>query len=315
MKSIYVSRTKYGVDCLETMLSEGHKPELVFALKDDYKKVILDFGDFDEVCGRENIRLEKLDDIRFHKQIFSKNYIPNFLRDNNRLMKGYNPRIAWLMGFGEILKGDTLEIPSEGWVGIHPTLLPKYRGASPIQQSILNGDKFSGVTAMMMDVGLDSGDILALKYLELKPTTSVSELFDQLSLLAADLTIEVLNRFDKITPKKQNLSLVSHCGKINKTDGLVQFDNANLFYKKYKAYKNWPDIYLESGIKIKECEIFETNNINNSSEILKIDTEYIVVGCNLGSIKITQVQPSSKKEMNVIDYIRGKRLNIGDNFS
>jgi len=242
-------------------------------------------------------------------------YQPNSLKEKATIdtIIELKPDIIIVAAYGQILPKAILDIAP--CINLHASLLPKYRGASPIQQSILNGDKFSGVTAMMMDVGLDSGDILGLKYLEVKTTTVVSELFDQLSSLAADLTVETLNRFHNIIPKKQNLSLVSHCGKIKKTYGLVDFDCSNIFYKKFKAYKNWPDIYLESGIKIKECEVFNTDSVNISGIILEINIDSIIVGCTKGAIKITEVQPSSKKQMKVIDYIRGKRLNIGDYFS
>ncbi len=242
-------------------------------------------------------------------------YQPNSLKEKATIktIVDLNPDIIIVAAFGQILPKEILDIAP--CINLHASLLPKYRGASPIQQSILNGDKFSGITAMKMDIGLDSGDILGLKYLEIKPDMVVSELFDSLSKLAADLTIETLKKLNTIKPKKQNLTLVSHCGKISKSDGLSDFEDAIIFYNKYKAYKSWPDVYLKSGIKIKECELFETKSLNNSGEIIKIENDFIVVGCSLGSIKILQVQPSSKKQMNAIDYIRGKRLDIGDNFS
>jgi methionyl-tRNA formyltransferase len=106
--------------------------------------------------------------------------------------------------------------------------------------------------------------------------------------------------------------LVSHCKKIKKSDGLVEFNCANNFYDKYRAYKSWPDIYLDSGLKIKECSIHEVSSRQLSNTILEINKTNIVVACTKGSISITLVQPSSKKAMCVVDYIRGKRLEVGD---
>ena len=111
------------------------------------------------------------------------------------------------------------------------------------------------------------------------------------------------------------MSLVSHCGKVKKSYGLIEFNDAKSFYNKYRAYKTWPDIYLESELKIKECSLFDNNSSNISGIILEIRHQSIVVGCVKGSIEIIQVQPSSKKAMSVVDYIRGKRLEVGDNFS
>jgi methionyl-tRNA formyltransferase len=194
-------------------------------------------------------------------------------------------------------------------------LLPKYRGASPIQQSLLNSDNYTGVTAMLMDIGLDSGDILGLKYLLIETDIILSELYDSLSNTAALLTIEILEEFDNIKPKKQNLSLVSHCGKVKKIDGLVEFNDSKTLYSKYRAYKSWPDIYLTSNLKIKEFLLEDIISKNRAGEILDIDKNSILIGCEKGSVRIFKVQPPSKKEMEVVDYIRGKRLNIGDNFS
>ena len=225
-------------------------------------------------------------------------------------IKKLNPDIIIVAAYGQILPKDILDIAP--CINLHASLLPKYRGASPIQQSILNDDKYTGVTAMFMDVGLDSGDILGLKYLPISKDMVVSELFDGLSDIAASLTIEILEKFENISAKKQNLAMVSHCGKVKKTDGLVDFIDSKLFYNKYRAYKMWPDIYLSSNLKIKECLLEDEKTLNNSSEIIDIDKTSIVVGCSKGSIRILKVQPSSKKEMNVVDYIRGKRLEIGD---
>ena len=242
-------------------------------------------------------------------------YQPTTLKENatQNIILDLKPDIIIVAAYGQILPREVLNIAP--CINLHASLLPKYRGASPIQQSLLNNDQFSGVTAMNMDVGLDSGDILGYKYISIDKDMVVAELFDKLAICAAELTLETLEQYENINPIKQNLSLVSHCKKISKKDGLVTFNNANIFYNKYRAFKSWPDIYLDSGIKIKECMINEKDSTNNSGEILAIEDDYIIVGCNIGSIKVVDVQPSSKKQMNVVSYIRGKRLTIGDDFS
>lgn len=242
-------------------------------------------------------------------------YQPTTLRDNRiqTLVVDLKPDIIIVAAYGQILPREVLNIAP--CINLHASLLPQYRGASPIQQSLLNDDAFSGVTAMNMDVGLDSGDILGYKYVSIDKDTVVAELFDMLAICAAELTLEILEQYSNINPIRQNLSLVSHCKKISKKDGLVTFENANNLYNKYRAFKSWPDIYLDSGLKIKECTLYDTISTNNIGEILIIETDYIIVGCQIGSIKINSVQPSSKKLMNVVSYIRGKRLEIGDSFS
>lgn len=242
-------------------------------------------------------------------------YQPNSLREKavEDTIKNLKPDIIIVAAYGQILPKNILDIAP--CINLHASLLPMYRGASPIQQALLNDDRYSGVTAMLMDEGLDSGDILALKYIEIKNDTVVSELFDDLSKAAAALTIEVLENFNNIDPKKQNLSQVSHCGKVNKKNGLIGFLNAKDVYNKYRAYKSWPDIYLENGMKIKECQLIETDSSNTKGIILSIDKGFIQIGCQKGSLKIVSVQPQSKKQMNAVDYIRGKRLEVGDTLS
>ena len=225
-------------------------------------------------------------------------------------IKDLEPDIIIVAAYGQILTKEILEIAP--CINLHASLLPKYRGASPIQQSLLNKDKYTGVTAMLMDIGLDSGDIIGYKYLKISDDMVVENLFDELAQIAGCLTVDILERFDSLDYKKQNLSLVSHCKKIKKSDGLVEFKCANEVYNKYSAFKSWPDIYLESGLKIKECSINEVSSKQDKSIILEINKSNIVVSCTTGSIAITIVQPSSKKAMSVVDYIRGKRLEVGD---
>jgi len=242
-------------------------------------------------------------------------YQPLTLKESiiQKSISDLNPDIIIVAAYGQILPKEVLNIAP--CINLHASLLPKYRGASPIQESLLNNDKFTGVTAMNMDVGLDSGDILGFQYIKIEKDTVVAELFDKLSDCAASLTVEILEKYEAILPMKQNLSMVSHCKKISKKDGLVVFDNASIFYNKYRAFKSWPDIYLESGLKIKECRLNGTLGDHKMGKIIAIENDFIIVGCEHGSIKIITVQPASKKQMNVIDYIRGKRLEVGDDFS
>lgn len=242
-------------------------------------------------------------------------YQPNSLKDSSvqKTIKDLEPDLIIVAAYGQILPKEVLDIAP--CINLHASLLPKYRGASPIQQALLNDDTYTGVTAMNMDIGLDSGDILGYKYVKISKDTVVAELFEVLSICAAQFTVEILEKFDSLESKKQNLSLVSHCKKVQKKDGLVDFDNANDFYNKYRAFKSWPDIYLESGLKIKECSLVDTDSSNRSGQIESIETDFIVVSCKVGKVKIISVQPASKKQMNVVDYIRGKRLEIGDTLS
>lgn len=225
-------------------------------------------------------------------------------------LKSLNPDFIIVAAYGQILPKEILDIAP--CINLHASLLPKYRGASPIQESLLNGDTYTGITSMLMEEGLDSGNILGLKYYKIPQTMEVAELFSELSTLAAELTIETLENYEKINPKKQNESEVTYCKKIKKENGEVEFNSANTLYKKYKAYSYWPGLYLKSGLKLKEINLVDNSSVNVQGMILEIGSDFIIVGCQIGSLKIKTLQAPSKKEINAVDYIRGQRLTIRD---
>ena len=236
---------------------------------------------------------------------------PLKLRNNDeavKQIKELKPDFIIVAAYGQILPKEILDIAP--CINLHASLLPKYRGASPIQESLLNDDIYTGVTSMLMEEGLDSGDILGLQYLRITSTMEVSEAFEKLSLIAAKLTITTLDNFENIKPIKQNESQVSFCKKIKKEDGLIDFIDAKKLYLKYKAYSYWPGIFLESELKLKDIELNDEKSINNQGQILEINSDFIIVGCEKGSLKIKTLQAPSKKAMNTIDYIRGQRLEI-----
>jgi methionyl-tRNA formyltransferase len=236
---------------------------------------------------------------------------PLKLRGNDEItkqIKELNPDFIIVAAYGQILPKDILDIAP--CINLHASLLPKYRGASPIQESLLNDDIYTGVTSMLMEEGLDSGDILGLQYLKITPTMEVSEAFEKLSLIAAELTIITLDNFENIKPIKQNESEVSFCKKIKKEDGLVDFFNAKKLYQKYKAYSYWPGVFLKSELKLKDIELNEETSINKQGQILEVTNDYVLIGCEVGSLKIKTIQAPSKKAINAIDYIRGQRLEL-----
>ena len=225
-------------------------------------------------------------------------------------IKNLNPDFIIVAAYGQILPKDILDIAP--CINLHASLLPKYRGASPIQESLLNDDSYTGVTSMLMEEGLDSGDILAFQYLKVTPTMEVSAAFEELSQIAAKLTITTLDNFENIKPLKQNEAEVSFCKKIKKEDGLVDFLDAKRLILKYKAYSYWPGIFLSSELKLKDIELNEEISINNPGEILDIKKDYILVACEKGSLKIKTLQAPSKKAISSVDFVRGQRLEVGN---
>lgn len=200
-------------------------------------------------------------------------------------------------------------------INLHASILPAYRGASPIQQTLLNNDVKTGVTAMLMDVGLDTGAILKVSEIDVGDTEMVEPLFDRLTKTATKLTINVLENFATYQPIAQDDKEATHCTKITKNDGLINFDDAQIIYNKYRAFTPWPGIFLENGLKLKKLSLCETTSTNNQGVILEIKENSIVVGCKKGSLEIFTLQAPSKKETDSTSYIRGKRLTLADTLS
>ena len=243
-------------------------------------------------------------------------YQPNRLRDEDvvKELKKIQCDYIVVAAYGQILPSEILEYAP--CINLHASILPAYRGASPIQQVLLNGDGKTGVTAMLMDVGLDTGDILKIETIDVRDDEMVEELFDRLTQVAADLTVDVLENFTSLKAVKQDESESSHCKKITKADGEVSFDNAQELYNKYRAFTPWPGIYLNSGLKLKKISLVDTTTESEmAGKIIQIDKDSIVVSCQKGSIRVFNVQPQSKKEMDVLSYINGKRVGIEDNLS
>lgn len=227
-------------------------------------------------------------------------------------IKSFNPDFIVVAAFGQILPKNILDIAP--CINLHASILPAFRGASPIQDAILSQEKFSGVTAMKMDVGLDTGDMLAFTYLNIEKMDAI-ELFATLSDAAATLTLTTLKNYETIAPLKQNDADTSYAKKIKKEDGLVDFSDAKAVDAKYRAFIYWPGIFCESGLKLKELSLEKSEGCYTKGEIVKLADDYAIIGCENGTLKVTQVQAPSKKQVDIISYLRGKRLDIGDTLS
>ena len=166
---------------------------------------------------------------------------------------------------------------------------------------------------MLMDEGLDTGDMLGFAYVDIKEDMIVGELFDELSLAASKLTLEVIKKFDSIKPIKQFKALASYSKKITKKDREIELESAYDIYMKYRAFTPWPGIYLKNGLKIKKMKLIESTSSNDQGVIINIEDDALIIGCKTGKIKLLRVQPPSKKEMSAREYIVGKRLKTGDN--
>ena len=237
-------------------------------------------------------------------------FTPNTLKDEAVVseLKAFEPKFIVVAAYGKILPGSVLDVAT--CINLHASILPKYRGASPIQSAILAGEKQTGVTAMLMDAGLDTGDMLDFIYTPCESKMS-SELFSELGELGGELIVKVLKNFENLKPQKQDESEATHCKKISKSDGLFSFDEeAVQIYNKFRALTPWPGIYLANGLKILSLEL--SHKTGKSGEILSVEKDHVVVACKGGAVKIYELQEPSKKPTNAKSYINGKRLSVGD---
>ena len=242
-------------------------------------------------------------------------YQPSRLRDKEVVDELLQIKCDYIVvaAYGQILPLEILQ--HAPCINLHASVLPKYRGASPIQEAILNGDTYTGVTAMKMDVGLDTGDIIKISKIAIDDDEMVESLFEKLTHVACDLTLDVLRNYGSYKQEKQDDKEATNCSKITKADGEVAFEDAVILYNKYRAFTPWPGIYLKSGLKLKEIKLHSACHTYERGKILYINDDHIVVGCELGAIKVYRVQPASKNEMDIISYINGKRLKVEDYLS
>lgn len=301
-KVLFMGTPSYATEILKELLNNKNYEVIGIFTQEDKpvgRKQLLTPPHIKQYCLENNINIPILQ--------------PKKLKDNLVAyisIKELEPDFIVVAAYGQILPKEILNLAP--CINLHASILPNYRGASPIQEGILNDDEYLGVTSMLMEVGLDCGDILGYSYLKNEKNMLVSEAFTKLSNLAAKLTIITLDNYDKLKPIKQNDSSASFCKKIKKEDGEVDFNCAKKLFSKYKAYSFWPGIFLKSELKLKDIEFVENSSQNIAGEILEIAKDYIVVGCNQGRLKIRTLQAPSKNSINSVEYIKGKRLTIGD---
>ena len=230
------------------------------------------------------------------------------------LLKSFAPEVIVVAAYGQILPKAVLDLPAYGCVNIHGSLLPKYRGAAPIQQAVLNGDAVTGVTTMLMDVGLDTGDILLTKETPIGENETSAELFDRLSLLGGELILETLDALAQgsVTPKKQNEALATHTSKIDKSLCPIDFTaTAQAVHNLIRGLYSWPVATAQIGgkrVKIHKARIAK----GSGSAGVILSVKPFVIACGEGAVEILELQPEGKKKMSAEAYAAGHDLKIGD---
>ncbi len=238
-------------------------------------------------------------------------FTPKSLKTSEVLaqIQGLKADFIVVAAYGKLLPKEILNCAP--CINLHASLLPKYRGASPIQQAILNGDEISGVCAMLMNERLDGGAILKSASLNIK-NKRADEVFLAMSELAAKLCVETLNEFKTLKALPQDESKASFCTKIKKENGLVNLDNAQELYHKFLAFYPWPSVFLSNGLKFIDIELVDNAAHERDGEILSVEKEGFLLACKTGTLKVKALQESGKNKVSAKDYINGKRLKSGD---
>lgn len=299
-KIVYMGTPHYAKEILETLI------------KADDMEVTLVLTQPDRPVGRKKVLTPPP-----VKSLAREHHIellqPNRLSDEGifEAIQEENPDFIIVAAFGQILPKNILDIAP--CINLHASLLPQYRGASPVQQSLLNGDAKSGVTSMMMEEGLDTGDILETIEFEIPAKMRLHALMQQLTEDASLLTLSTVRNFENIKPVKQDENKATLCKKIKKSDGEVDFEDASLVYNKYRAFEGWPGIFSANGTKIDGVTLVSSTSSHGAFEILSFENDSVLVGCTNGTLKIGTLQPASKKAMSAKAYCVGRGLKVGDN--
>lgn len=243
---------------------------------------------------------------------------PESLRkDTNAIeqIRAVAPDIMIVVAYGLILPQEVLDIPRLGCVNIHVSLLPKHRGAAPIQRAVLEGDKTSGITIIQMDRGLDTGDILLQTEVILDKKETSKSLHDRLSILGADMIIEYLQDYSKITGQKQSEIGVTYAHKLEKPEARIDWNReAIIIDRQIRAFNPFPGAFCEFNdeiIKIWGADLLE-NEISGKEPgtITKVSKETIEVQAKNGVIAIKELQLPGKKRISVKEYLNGLGPNI-----
>lgn len=302
MKIIYMGTPDFAVPALKSLASSEHEVCAVFTQPDKPR-------------GRKQILTPP--DVKICAQSLDiPVYQPDSIKNSDALevINSYNPDVIVVAAYGKLLPKAVLDAPKFGCVNIHGSLLPKYRGAAPIQQSVLNGDKVTGITTMLMDIGMDTGDILLKKETKIGENETSGELFDRLALLGGELILKTLSALEKgeITPQKQDEGLATHTSKIDKSLCPLDFSKSAFeVHNKVRGLNPWP--VATAKICGKNVKIFSTRLCSNSGKIGEvISINPFVVGCGENSVEILELQPEGKKRMTADAFLAGHRIEIGE---
>lgn len=304
MNIIFMGTPDFAVPALEKLVASEHNVTAVFTQPDKPRgrKMVLTPPEVKACALKHGIKV----------------YQPDSLKDGKTLeiIKDCNPDVIVVAAYGKILPKEILDYPKYGCVNIHGSLLPKYRGAAPIQRAVLDGESETGVTTMQMAEGLDTGDMLLVYKTPILPDETSGELFDRLALAGADLLLDTLEGLEKgeIVPQKQNDSLSSYAKMIDKSMCPIDFNKtAQAVHNQVRGLNPWPVATAQiNGKRLKIYKTMLSSLKGNPGEVISLKP--LTVACKENSVEIITLQPEGKKIMDSKAYLAGNKISLGDKF-
>ena len=238
---------------------------------------------------------------------------PKTLRDETvqAALKQWQPDVLVVVAYGLILPEAVLKIPKWGCVNVHPSLLPRWRGAAPIPRSIEAGDAETGVTIMQLDKGMDTGPILKQEKYHLNGLETSAQLHALFSHRGAELLLETLDHIAEIKPIAQDHSRATHAAKIEKSEAIIDWQqSAVTIQNKVRAFNSWPVanmIFDGISLKVWEAKAITEKTTAKPGELIRFEKDAFFVATGEGVLKIVSVQPSGKKIMSAGDFLRGRK--------
>ena len=238
---------------------------------------------------------------------------PSRIKDPEAIeqIRALGPEVIVVVAYGQILPAAVLEIPKIACLNLHASLLPRWRGAAPIQAAIAAGDRETGITVMYMDEGLDTGNILLQRKIDILPSDTGGSLHDRLAEIAPEALLESLRLLGTGTAPRipQDKSLITNAPKLNREDGRIDWkESADVIERKIRAYNPWPGAFTEfagRNLKIFSATIVDLRG--KPGEVLRKDRE-LVVATSDRALSLTEVQLEGKKRMSASEFLRGRKL-------
>ena len=305
MKLVFCGTPQFAVPTLEALI-QTHEIALVVTQPDrpQGRGLELAAAPVKQTAQKHGFRIEQPDKIKNNAEF-------------RALLESIAADAVIVVGYGRIIPPWMLTLPKYGNINLHGSLLPKYRGAAPIQWAIANGERVSGVTTMLLNAGLDTGDILLQRELGIEPDETAITYGRRLAEIGADLMIETLRSVEKgaITPRPQDHNRASLAPILRKEDGSADFSlPAEVIYNRLRGFQPWPGCFTSfrgKKLSIAAAKPLQESQKLSSGEIF-VEGDRVRIGCRGGALELLEVQPEGKRKMSSGDFVRGYRPHGGE---